>query len=110
MSPHNVFVTYDGNVKSIDFGVAKTLAARAIGRAPGGSRASSRGLALEAIRGVRLDRRADVFSAGVMLWEILAGRRLWGRKSEGVSGAWRLAAGEPAPRAAGRARPPARCA
>jgi serine/threonine-protein kinase len=96
VSPHNVFVTYDGHVKLIDFGVAKTLAASHQTR-PGGVKGKLAYLAPEAIRGERVDRRADVFSVGVMLWEILAGRRLWGRKSEGMSGAWRLAAGEPAP-------------
>jgi hypothetical protein len=96
VSPHNVFITYDGHVKLLDFGVAKTLAASHQTR-PGGFKGKLAYLAPETIRGDRVDRRADIFSVGVMLWEILAGRRLWGRKSEGVSGAWRLAAGEVAP-------------
>ncbi|HEX4404777.1 MAG TPA: serine/threonine-protein kinase [Polyangia bacterium] len=96
VSPHNVIVTYDGHVKLLDFGVAKTLAASHQTR-PGGIKGKLAYLAPEAVRGDRVDRRADIFSVGVMLWEILAGRRLWGRKSEGVSGAWRLAAGELAP-------------
>jgi serine/threonine-protein kinase len=96
VSPHNVIVTYDGHVKLIDFGVAKTLAASHQTR-PGAVKGKLAYLAPEAIRGERVDRRADLFSVGVMLWEILAGRRLWGRKTESVSGAWRLAAGEPAP-------------
>ena len=91
-------MTYDGNVKLIDFGVAKTLAASHQTR-PGGLKGKLAYLRPEAASAQQaaVSRRADVFSAGVMLWEILAGRRLWGRKSEGVSGAWRLAAGEPAP-------------
>jgi len=96
VSPHNVFVTYDGHVKLIDFGVAKTLAASHQTR-PGGFKGKLAYLAPETVRGEGLDRRADIFSVGVMLWEILAGRRLWGRGSDGVNGAWRLAAGEPAP-------------
>src|SRR5262249_29472179 len=91
VSPHNVIVTYDGHVKLLDFGVAKTLAACHQTR-PGGVKGKLTYLAPEAVRGERVDRRADVFSVGVMLWEILAGRRMWGRNSEGVSGAWRLAA------------------
>jgi serine/threonine protein kinase len=96
VSPHNVIVTYDGHVKLLDFGVAKTLAAIHQTR-PGGIKGKLGYLSPEAIRGDRVDRRTDLFSVGVMLWEILAGRRLWGRKTEGVSGAWRLASGESAP-------------
>jgi serine/threonine-protein kinase len=96
VSPHNVIVTYDGHVKLIDFGVAKSLAASHQTR-PGAVKGKLAYLAPEALRGERADRRADVFSVGVMLWEMLAGRRLWGRKSDSVSGAWRLAAGVPAP-------------
>src|SRR5262249_36257827 len=96
VSPHNVMVTYDGHVKLLDFGVAKTLAARHLTR-PGGVKGKLAYLAPEALRGERVDRRADIFSVGVMLWEILAGRRLWGRGVSESGNAWRLAAGEPPP-------------
>src|SRR5450432_3937723 len=95
VSPHNVIVTYDGHVKLLDFGVAKTLAACHQTR-PGGVKGKLCYLAPEAVRGDRVDRRGDIFSVGVMLWEILAGRRLWDPASDnGV--AWRLSMGEPPP-------------
>ncbi|MDB4981791.1 MAG: serine/threonine protein kinase [Myxococcales bacterium] len=95
VSPHNVIVTYDGHVKLIDFGVAKTLASSHQTR-PGGVKGKMAYLAPEAMRGDLADRRSDIFSVGVMLWELLANRRLWGQIDDGVI-AWRLATGEPAP-------------
>ncbi len=95
VSPHNVIVTYDGHVKLIDFGVAKTLASSHQTR-PGGVKGKMAYLAPEAMRGDAVDRRSDIFSVGVMLWELLANRRLWAQSDDGVI-AWRLATGEPAP-------------
>ena len=79
--PQNVFVTFDGQVKIVDFGVAKarnrlqetqagTLKGRVAYMSP------------EHIGGTSIDRRADVFSVGVMLWELLAGKRMWGQAPE----------------------------
>jgi serine/threonine-protein kinase len=81
VSPHNVFVTYDGQVKLMDFGVAKTIAAGYRTR-PGAIKGKLAYLAPEYFRGGVIDRRADVFAVGVMLWELLAGRRLWQGLSE----------------------------
>jgi len=74
MSPQNVFVTYDGQVKVVDFGVARgmTRGPSAATRAVIGKIAY---MAPEQARGDELDRRTDIFSVGVMLWEALAGRR-----------------------------------
>ncbi len=76
VTPHNVFVTYDGQVKVVDFGIAK-----AVGRASETRHGIIKGkvpyMAPEQAAGQVVDRRADIFSAGVMLWEAAVGTRLW---------------------------------
>ncbi|HET6336088.1 MAG TPA: serine/threonine-protein kinase [Polyangiales bacterium] len=74
MSPQNVFVTYDGQVKLVDFGVARAVtgserpdADMIVGKLAY--------IAPEQARGEEVDRRADIFAVGVMLWEALSGKR-----------------------------------
>jgi eukaryotic-like serine/threonine-protein kinase len=76
VTPHNVFVTYDGQVKVVDFGIAKALNSSAETRT-GVLKGKVAYMAPEQARGERVDRRADIFSVGVMLWEAATGRRLW---------------------------------
>ena len=76
VTPHNVFVTYEGQTKVVDFGIAKA-AGRASETRQGVVKGKVRYMAPEQAIGHRVDRRADVFSVGVMLWEAAAGRRLW---------------------------------
>jgi serine/threonine protein kinase len=75
VSPGNVLVTYAGEVKLLDFGVAKARCAIA-----GATEKTIKGkpgyCAPEQLRTAEPDARADVFAVGVMLWEALAGRRL----------------------------------
>jgi serine/threonine protein kinase len=75
VTPHNIMVTLDGVVKVFDFGVAQT-AARAETDA-GVVRGTYAYMAPEQIRGKPLDKRADVFAVGVVLYELLIGRRLF---------------------------------
>ncbi|MFT3766085.1 MAG: protein kinase [Minicystis sp.] len=75
-TPQNVFVTYDGSIKVVDFGIAKALDASAQTRT-GVVKGKVAYMAPEQVRGDKLDRRADIFAAGVMLFEAIAGRRMW---------------------------------
>ncbi len=77
VSPHNVFVTYQGQVKVLDFGIAKA-ADSSLHTRTGMLKGKVAYMAPEQLRqSGRLDRRADIFALGVMLWQAVAGRRLW---------------------------------
>jgi serine/threonine-protein kinase len=78
VSPQNVFVTYDGQTKIVDFGIAKA-ARRMVETQAGVIKGKVSYMAPEQAFSPSsdVDRRADVFSVGVMLWEAIAGRRLW---------------------------------
>jgi serine/threonine-protein kinase len=76
VSPQNLLLTYDGRVKVVDFGLARD-AQRTSHDAPTPFKGKLTYAAPEQVAGGRLDARTDLFSLGVMLWEVLAGRRLW---------------------------------
>lgn len=76
VSPHNVFVTYDGQVKVVDFGVAKA-ATSSQHTQTGVIKGKISYMAPEQALGRGVDRRADLFAVGIMLWEAIAGRRMW---------------------------------
>ena len=81
VSPHNVFVTYNGQVKVVDFGIAKAIDSSAETRT-GMLKGKIGYMAPEQARGDKVDRRADIFALGVMLWEIVTGQRLFKGDSE----------------------------
>lgn len=78
VSPHNLFLTYHGEVKVLDFGIAKA-ADSSTKTESGVFKGKLHYMAPEqAIKGLYpLDHRADVFCVGILLWQALAGRRFW---------------------------------
>ena len=76
INPSNVIVTYDGNPKIIDFGLARA-ADRVTRTAHGIVKGKVAYMSPEQAHGRALDRRTDVFALGVTLWELSTGRRLF---------------------------------
>ena len=75
VSPHNVFVTYDGQVKIVDFGIAKATMNEVHTRT-GDVKGKIAYMAPEQALAGQVDRQADVFSVGIILWEMIARKRL----------------------------------
>ena len=76
VSPHNLFVTVEGQAKVLDFGIAK-LERSMVETEVGTIKGKLRYMAPEQIAGAKLDRRADIYAAGVVLWESVVGERMW---------------------------------
>jgi serine/threonine protein kinase len=81
ISPVNVLVARSGQAKLCDFGVAKSELQRVMTRA-GIVKGKFRYMSPEQLNAEPLDRRADVFAVGCVLWEMLVGRRLFDTPSE----------------------------
>ncbi|WP_438001058.1 serine/threonine-protein kinase [Sorangium sp. So ce185] len=84
VSPHNLLVGEDGVARVLDFGVAKSAGRAQITR-DGQLKGKLAYMSPEQIAGEPLDRRADVYSAGVVLWETLTGERLFEGRGEALS-------------------------
>lgn len=81
VSPHNLFLTYDGSVRVVDFGIASARN-RLHHTSAGEVKGKFAYMAPEQLRGKGVDRRADVWSLGVVLWEMTTMKRLFRRKTE----------------------------
>jgi hypothetical protein len=81
VSPKNILVSFEGGVKVIDFGIA-----RAMGRISqtntGGMKGTVGYMSPEQAKSEPVDRRADVFACGVVLWETLCGKRLFRKDND----------------------------
>lgn len=75
VSPQNVLISYDGAVKLVDFGIAKT---RTEVEEEGVVKGKYAYMSPEQAAGQAVDRRCDIFAAGIILYELLAGRTLFG--------------------------------
>jgi serine/threonine protein kinase len=81
VSPSNILVSHDGGVKLVDFGIAR-ISAMQSNTAAGALKGKVPYMSPEQCRGDRLDRRSDIFSLGIMLWELTTRRRLFAGEND----------------------------
>ena len=81
VSPQNILLSYEGNVRLIDFGITKGASAAGQTR-PGTIKGKIPYMSPEQARGEALDHRSDIFSAGVVLFELLSGGPLFTGESD----------------------------
>jgi serine/threonine-protein kinase len=103
LSPANVCISYGGEVKIIDFGAAQSTLKEAQ-TAPSVVMGSITYMAPEQARKKRVDRRADVYATGVLLWELLAWHPIKQRGTSSSAGAARPTPSGSPPAATGRCR------
>ena len=70
VSPGNVFITFDGEIKMVDFGIAKVLSSTQVTQT-GMRKGKAAYMSPEQVRGVAVDRRSDIFAIGILLYEMV---------------------------------------
>jgi eukaryotic-like serine/threonine-protein kinase len=96
VSPQNIIVGYDGFTKMVDFGLAKATALGDGATRAGQLKGKISYMAPEQVKGEPLDRRADVFALGVVLYAVTTGKHPFRRESEGAT-LFAISAPDPAP-------------
>jgi serine/threonine-protein kinase len=90
LSPHNILLSWYGAVKVADFGLAKFRTAREVS-ASVDLQGKPAFMSPEQACGRSLDGRSDLFTVGIMLWEMLTGERLFSREQDGqMATLWRV--------------------
>jgi serine/threonine-protein kinase len=79
VSPQNILISFEGVVKLVDFGVAKAATRYDEDTRAGLIKGKLAYMSPEQISGQPMDSRSDLFSLGIVLWELCTGRRLFGR-------------------------------
>jgi eukaryotic-like serine/threonine-protein kinase len=82
ISPQNIVVTFTGDVKVVDFGIAKSRTKAGEETRSGQLKGKVPYMSPEQARGEPIDRRTDVFAAGILLFELTTGKRLFKGASE----------------------------
>lgn len=82
VSPHNIIVTYSGQAKVVDFGIAKANGRLAEATALGVVKGKVSFMAPEQVTGGRVDARADLFAVGLMLFDFFSPQRIWHAKGD----------------------------
>ena len=77
VTPGNILVGYDGNVKLVDFGIAKAITPNAVVTEVGLLKGKAPYMSPEQCSGKQADRRSDLFSLGIVLYELATVRRLF---------------------------------
>lgn len=106
LKPGNILVTADGAVKLLDFGIAKLMRDEHVPDHPTATQAGQRAFtpeyaAPEQLRGTAVDTTADIYALGVVLFELLTGRRPFDLREKSLAEMERIVCEQAAPRPSG---------